>query len=652
MKHRRKKIGLIWLAVFAGVMSGATAGAFLALTRDLPQIQALESFRPSAVTRVYSADQVLLAELFLEKRDPVPLARIPRNLITALLTTEDRSFYQHSGLYAKGILRASIKNLLKGRYAEGASTLTQQLAKTLFLSPRKTIVRKLREAILALQLERRYTKDEILELYLNQIYLGSGAYGVASAAHIYFGKKVEDLTLAECALIAGLPRAPTRYSPLTNPEMSLKRRNLVLSLMKTTGAIDQATFQKAVKEPLSTPPATDGLRKSPYFIDYVKATLEAAIGADRLYKGGLTVYTTLSDQLQTAAKTAVANGLIQLDRGMEQDRLAENRPQAALVALDISSGGILSMVGGRGESQIGYNRAITARRQPGSAFKPVVYALAVERGFEQNQILLDAPVVFHNPALDQDWQPEDFSQTYEGEISLRWALAHSKNIPAVRLIEKLGPSAVVQFAHALGISSKLRPDLTLALGTSEVSLLEMTAAYAVFANRGRYVAPFGVAEVLDTDGKIIWQTKPEQRIVMSRTGAAITTDMLEAVIQEGTGRAAHTRLPGPLAGKTGTTNDFKDALFIGYSPAVATGVWVGNDDASTLGPRETGARAALPIWIEFMQQALKGQSQNYFDIPDDVQQKYIQPRSGAETSADAAGAVRALTRRSQPLAHN
>lgn len=645
MKQRHKKIGLIWLAVFAGVMSGATVGAFLALTRDLPQIQSLENFRPSAVTRVYSADQVLLAELFLEKRDPVPLARIPRNLITALLTTEDRSFYQHSGLYARGILRATIKNLLKGRYAEGASTLTQQLAKTLFLSPRKTIVRKLREAILALQLERRYTKDEILELYLNQIYLGSGAYGVASAARIYFGKNVKDLTLAECALIAGLPRAPTRYSPLTDPERSIKRRNVVLAQMKATGAIDEATFQQATHEPLTTPPPPGGSLKAAYFTDYIKDALEAAVGADRVYKGGLTVYTTLSYHLQLAAEAAVASGMDQLDLRMKQDRLAAPRPQGALVALDIASGGILSMVGGRDEPQGGYNRATTARRQPGSAFKPVVYALAAERGFEQTQTLLDAPVVFHNPSQNKDWQPEDFSQTYEGEISLRWALAHSKNIPAVRLIEQLGPSAVVQFAHGLGISSELRPNLSLALGTSEVGLLELTAAYAVFANRGRYVAPFGLTEVVDADGKIIWQAKPEQRIAMSRTGAAIITDMLEAVIQEGTGRAAHARLPGPLAGKTGTTNDFKDALFIGYSPAIAAGVWVGNDDASSLGPSETGARAALPVWIAFMQEALKGQTQNYFDIPDDVQQKYIEPRTGAEVSASSADAVRALTRR-------
>jgi penicillin-binding protein 1A len=304
----------------------------------------------------------------------------------------------------------------------------------------------------------------------------------------------------------------------------------------------------------------------------------------------------------------------------------------------------MAMVGGLSGRENGFNRATMARRQPGSAFKPIVYALAVERGFEQHQLLLDAPVVFKSLQTGQQWQPQNFSQTYAGEISMRWCLAQSKNIPAVRLIEKLGPSSVVQFGQKLGVYSDLSADLSLALGTSEVTLLELTAAYAVFANSGKYITPYGVSKVVGPKGDILWKARPEQRIAMSKEGAAIVTNMLEAVIQEGTGRRAK-NLPGPLAGKTGTTNDFKDALFVGYSPQYAVGVWVGNDDASTLGPKETGARAALPIWMQLMQKLSQQQTQAYFDIPDDVRQIHMNPRTGVRLPATDHKAISALIRR-------
>jgi penicillin-binding protein 1A len=645
MKRKHQK-AWIWLAIFTGLLCGGTAGTLLALTRDLPQIQSLESYKPSATTRIYSADGVLLKELFIEKRDPVALSQVPGYLKTALLTTEDRHFYEHSGLALKGILRAIIQNLRKGRFAQGASTLTQQLAKTLFLTPRKTLSRKLREAILALQLERRYTKDEILSLYLNQIYFGSGAYGVASAARVYFGKPVQDLTLAQCALIAGLPKGPSRYSPLINPDLALKRRDIVLHQMLETGAIDKQAYQAAIQEKLPQIQSSAEESKAPYFIDYVVHTLENIIGENLLYKGGLTVHTTLSAEFQKVAEAALADGLKQLEARRLNNRLDHPLPQGALVAVDIQTGGILAMVGGRGMSDTSFNRATAAKRQPGSAFKPVLYALALERGFQPSDKILDAPVVFDSPSQKKEWQPQNFSQKYEGEICLRWALAHSKNIPAVRLLEKLGPSSVIQFAQSLGIKSPLQPNLSLALGTSEVGLLELTAAYATFANQGKYTAPYGVTTVTDASGQTIWRIKPEQHIAMSRSGAAVITDMLEAVIREGTGQAARI-LPGPLAGKTGTTNDYKDALFVGYSPLTAAGVWVGNDDASTLGPLETGARAALPIWIEFMQQVLARQPQSYFDVPDNVRRVYIQPRTGERLSPDSKEAVRILSKAEQ-----
>jgi penicillin-binding protein 1A len=640
MKPKTVKVW-IWLAAVTGLLCGVTAGTLLALTRDLPQIQSLENFKPSAITRIFSADQVLLKELYVEKRDPVALSQVPEYLKTALLTTEDRRFYEHSGLAIRGILRAMVQNIRSGRFAQGASTLTQQLAKTLFLTPRKTISRKLREAMLSIQLERRYTKDEILALYLNQVYFGSGAYGVASAARVYFGKPVQDLTLAQCALIAGLPKSPSRYSPLVNPELALKRRGIVLRQMLATGAINNREYEKALDEKLPASGLFEQRSKAPYFIDFIVDNLETAIGAGLLYKGGLTVHTTLSYEFQISAEQALAEGLKQLESRRLANQLNQPVPQGALVAINIQTGGIVAMVGGRDGSGMPFNRAATAKRQPGSAFKPILYALAIERGFQPYDKILDAPVVFSNPSQDGEWQPQNFSKEYAGEVCLRWALAHSKNIPAVRLLDKLGPSSVIEFARSLGLRSPLLPNLSMALGTSEVDLLELTAAYAAFANQGKYTRPYGITTVTDDGGQTIWRIQPEQRIAMSRSGAAVITNMLEAVIQEGTGRKAKI-LPAPLAGKTGTTDEYKDALFIGYSPHIATGVWVGNDDASTLGPRETGARAALPIWIDFMQKVLAGQAQSYFDIPDNVRPIYIQPRTGEQLPPGSGGAVQTL----------
>lgn len=644
MKRKRNRL-TIWVAA-TGLLCGITAGGFLALTRDLPQISALESFRPPSVTRIMSADHVLLGELFAEKRDPVSIKQIPETLISALLATEDRRFYHHSGVDIKGLLRAIVKNLIKGRYAEGASTLTQQLAKTLFLTPRKTITRKVKEAILALQLERRYTKDEILEFYLNQIYLGSGAYGVEAAARTYFGIDVSRLSLSQCALIAGLPKAPSRYSPLVNPDSALKRRNVVLHQMRAIRSISEAAYRHASNEPLSTITQRPIDQSAPQFVQHIKQTLESQIGADPLYKGGLTVYTTLSSKVQQAAELALTSGLEQLERRMVHNGhgLTDARPQAALVVLNVHTGGIMALVGGRPGARDSFNRATMAKRQPGSAFKPIVYGLAVEQGFEQDQVLLDAPVAFKAPPSNQPWLPQNFSQTYAGEISLRWCLAQSKNIPAVRLMNQLGPTSVVHFGQRLGIRSPLSADLSLALGTSEMTLMELTAAYSVFANGGKYVEPFGVSTVVGPTGDTLWKARPEQHMAMSREAAAILTNMLEAVILEGTGRKAG-NLPGPLAGKTGTTNDFKDALFIGYSPQYTAGVWVGNDDASTLGPRETGARAALPIWIQLMQALGQDHAQRYFDIPDGVQQIAIDPKTGSRVPQDGRKTVSVLVRR-------
>jgi penicillin-binding protein 1A len=614
---RNRKTLLIALLFIGAIPAGMITGTFLSLTTDLPQIRSLESFKPSAVTRVYSADQVLLAELFAERRELVPLKVIPQDLKAAIIATEDRNFYRHSGVDVKGIFRAVLKDLWAREFVEGASTITQQLAKTLFLSPKKALVRKLKEALLAFQLERRYTKDEILEYYLNQVYFGSGAYGVESAAKIFFGKSVEALTLPECALIAGMPKAPSRYSPLVNIARAKTRRNIVLKQMKITGVISGKAYNEAMEAPVRLAGGKGTALKAPYFVAYIKPILEAAVGSSRLYREGLVVSTTLSYRLQEAAEKAVAAGLANLEIRMKKRGRKDPNPQSALVALDVKTGGVLAMVGGRDFQSSSFNRAVSARRQPGSAFKPIAFALAVERGFPQNRMLLDAPVSFRGAGPKKDWRPGNFSGKYKGEMTMREALALSQNIPAVRLIEKLGPDSVAAFAHQLGIDSPLNPNLTLVLGSSGITLTELTSAYASFSNRGRYVEPFGVVEIMDRSGRIMWRAKPKKKVVMSRAGAAIITNMLEAVVTEGTGRKAR-RLDRPVAGKTGTTNDCRDALFVGFSPGISTGVWVGMDNYQSLGRKETGAMAALPIWIDFMREALSDRPLEYFDIPDDV----------------------------------
>jgi penicillin-binding protein 1A len=635
-----KKTVTILLVLLAGLFSGTLAGAFFAFTRDLPQIQSLESFRPHAVTRIYSVHKVVLDEIYLEKRDPIPLEQIPQYLKSALVATEDRKFYRHSGVDVKGIARAIIKDIMAGKFVEGASTITQQLAKTLFLTSRKTIVRKVKEAILAFQLERRYTKDEILELYLNQVYFGSGAYGVASAAGIFFGKSVNKLSLAECALIAGMPKSPSRYSPLINRELALKRRNIVLKQMRDTGIITAGDYQQAVNEEINTGTRQKSTR-APYFLEYIKKNLEDILGASMLYKGGLSIYTTLNFKLQQAAEKAVTDGLTSLQRRMEQNKIANGPAQAALVALGVTSGDIIAMVGGKDFSASSFNRATMARRQPGSAFKPIVYAYAIEQGFAQNQMLLDAPMVYKGAGQGIDYRPHNFSDTYLGEITLRKALAISQNIPAVRLIEILGPNSVARFARTLGIESTLDPNLSLALGSSGVTLLNLTSAYAVFAGGGKWIEPYGIIEVTDHRNRVLWRAKPRKRLVMSRGGAAIISNMLEGVIREGTGRKA-LALRGPVAGKTGSTNDYHDALFVGFSPAVAAGVWVGLDHGGTMGDKETGSRAALPIWIDFMQSALTDAPHQYFDLPDNVSKVYIDPDTGKRNVDGSASGVPAL----------
>ncbi len=632
--------GFLVVVLLSGMLFGILAGGFFSLVHDLPQINDLKQFKPAAVTEVYSSDRQLLVQFFIEKRFPVSLEKVPENLINALLTIEDRTFYKHPGLHFKSIGRAIVHDLLAGKFKQGASTLTQQLAKTLFLTTEKSIVRKIKEAILALQIERRYTKNEILELYLNLIYLGSGSYGVEAASQTYFDKNVEDLSLAQAALIAGLPKAPSVYSPLKNPDLAKERRDIVLLQMLKTHNISPEQYEAAVTEDLHLPAKKTISGESGYFIEYVKSVLNKQFNLAQIYSGGLAVHTTLNFDYQHTAVQAVTRHMDELATRIQKRGGNPEKTQCAVIAMETKTGRILAMVGGKDFNASPFNRAVQAKRQPGSAFKPFVYAAALAFDFSQNDTILDGPLAYRI-SKNRIWNVENFSETYSGQMTLRKALALSKNTPAVRLLEKIGPKPVIALARKAGISSKLSPTLSLALGTYEVSLLELTAAYIPFANQGIRTRPFAIAKITDSQSRVIFEHTVEKTSIMSRQDAAIVTDMLKAVIQEGTGKKALT-ITGDIAGKTGTTDRFKDALFIGYSPGIVLGVWVGNDDSQPLGRNETGARAALPIWIDCMKHFLSTRPYQYFDIPDRTKMVYMNPGTGEITNTRLPGSVKAL----------
>lgn len=636
---KKRRWFLLSLAL-AGSFLGFLAGAFYNLIHDLPQINILKQYKPSSVTTVYSADKKILDRFYIEKRFPVSIDIIPESLIEAVLTIEDQNFFNHSGVNLKAVLRAIIQDIKAGSFKQGASTLTQQLAKTLFLTSEKSIVRKIKEAILTLQIERRYAKKEILELYLNQIYLGSGAYGVEAASKTYFGKSVIDLSLAEAALIAGMPKSPSVYSPLKNPELAEKRRNIVLKQMYLTGKIHSEEYEDAKAKHIFTMAGHSGDTLAPYFIEHIKQMLRQQFEFEKIVSAGLKIYTTLNFELQTIAQDSVNNHMKKLQERMNGQDLNGSQAQCALIAIDIKTGGILSMIGGIDFSGSAFNRAVQAKRQPGSAFKPFVYATALNKGYSQKDILLDAPLSYPL-ATGRVWTVRNFSRSYSGEMTFRKALSLSKNTPVVRLLEIIGADNVVSFAEKAGISSKLSPNLSLALGTSEVSLLELTAAYIPFANMGVKVTPYPISKITDSDSRLIFQHTIKKQSIMSRQNAAIMTDMLRSVILEGTGRKA-LRIQKDIAGKTGTSDNYKDALFIGYSPDIAVGVWVGKDNSSTLGKHETGAKTALPIWIDVMVHYLSRTSYQYFDIPEGTKMVYMNPSTGKLHQTKTSDSVRTL----------
>lgn len=702
---------------------GATSGLLLVYTVDLPQVDELERYRPSSVTELYDDQGRVIGSFALQRRVVASYDDYPQVLRDALISIEDKDFYRHWGVNVWRIAGAAYRDIRSGGRVEGASTLTMQLAKNLFLSPDRSFHRKIQEALLAIQIERRFTKPQIFTLYANQIYLGHGSYGFEAASEYYFSKPAKKLTLEEAALLAGLPKWPANYSPITHPDRSLKRRNLVINSMLEDGKITAKQAAEARDNPIELHVAHDPGSLAPSYVEEIRRYLETTYGSDQVHQGGLKVYTSLDMDLQRAANQAVLDGLAAYERrhgwkgrlenvaandlvlasfhhpdwedepevgdyvhalvtavapgwctvkfgrftdtlsktefawtqrkpqdavkpgdvvyvkvlGLNPDSTArvsleqDSGTQGALIAIDNASGAIKAMVGGRDFNLSKFNRATQALRQVGSSFKPYVYTAAIDQGAWPDDTILDAPVSFETPS--GPYSPHNFDDKFEGTITLRRALAQSRNIPALKLADQIGIKKVIEYAHRFGITSNLPPYLPVAIGAAEVTLYEQTSAFSVFPDDGVRVMPRYITKVTDHEGRILEENYAEVKDVISAQTARVMTSMLREVVLHGTAIRA-SALQYPLAGKTGTTNDFTDAWFVGFSPTMTCGVWIGYDEKKSLGSGETGARAALPVWMDFMKAALAGKEPGDFQAP----QPLIKAPPKVDTSDTAPGA--------------
>ncbi len=633
-----------WVAAIVGLVLSAAVGfggaAFFVLVRGLPQVSQLEEFVPPSSTRVLAADGTLLAEFATERRTPVPLEQVPENLVRAVLAIEDHRFFEHMGINPGRIAKALVRDVAQGRAVEGGSTITQQLAKLLFLTPEKTVRRKIREAILALEIERRYTKREILSFYLNQIYLGNRTYGVSAASRVYFDKPVADLDLAECALLAALPKAPALYDPFRHPDRARKRRNLVLGRMETLGWATPDAAAAARAQPLPRRPPARPRVLAPYFVEAVRQQLLDRLGLDPVYQGGLRVYTTLDPRLQRAAEEALARDLAALDRRHPKSAPA----QGAVLAVAVDTGAVRAHVGGRSWSDSPFDRALQARRQPGSAFKPFVYLAALEAGQTQASVVQDAPARYRGARRGQWWTPGNYDGRFQGPMTLRRALALSRNLPAIRTLDRVGLPAVVGVARRLGLVGPFGQGLAAALGVGGTTLRELVRAYGAVAAGGLLPTPHWIRAVYGPEGRNLWPPPPAPRRAADPVDTYVLSDMLAAVVQDGTGRRARA-LPFPVGGKTGTTDDQRDAWFVGFSSRLAVGVWVGRDDNTPLGWGETGARAALPAWIDVMLASASSGPPPPWPVPPEVVFVEIDPVSGLRAGPTCKRTVYAAFRR-------
>jgi penicillin-binding protein 1A len=721
-----------------GLLGGlGLAAGDLYISESLPKINSLMDYRPAIISKVFADDGRVIAEFFKERRIVVPLSEVSPTLVNAFVAAEDSRFFKHQGFDLVSIVRAFVKNLEAGTIKQGGSTITQQVTRSFLLTPERSYIRKIKELILSYRIEKAFTKEEILFLYLNQIYLGHGAYGVEAAADNYFGKRVKDLGLAECAVLAGLPQAPSRYSPFRHPDQARQRQGYVLNRMVEEGTITAQQAAEALNVKLDIRPRRNiYIEEIPYFTEHVRRYVETKYGTDALYTQGLQITTGVSIHFQKAAEEELVKGLLELDKrqgyrgplrsvrpdeiedfarevqteldkkpleagatargvvtqvndagktatvriGSQQGTIAladmdwARRPnpdvahyaaklkrpgealkagdvilvrvkekrkepkdggwhlaleqdpivQGALLCLETETGLVKAMVGGRDFTENQFNRAVQARRQPGSAFKPIIYAAALDRKFKDPNkfftpasIIIDSAVVFEDKERDQTWKPRNFRETFYGPTLLREALAQSRNVVTIKILQDIGVDYTIDYARRLGITTDLTRSLALALGSSGVSLFELTRAYSVFANQGFMVEPVFVLKIVDRDGQVLEEAGTGRRQVIEKDTAYIMTSMLESVVQHGTGQRVKA-LNRPSAGKTGTTNDMYDAWYLGYTREYIAGTWVGFDEEAPLGKTETGAVAAIPIWLGFMKRVLTNQPAQVFEPPEGV----------------------------------
>ncbi|MCU1287203.1 MAG: Penicillin-binding protein [Acidobacteriales bacterium] len=735
------------LLVIASAAIGALSGMFIVYSTDLPQIGELERYRPNAITELYDDQGHVIGSFALQRRVIASYEDFPKVLRDAVISIEDKDFEKHWGIDLQRVLGAAYRDIVTHSRAQGASTLTMQLSRNLFLSSERHFSRKIQEIILAIQIERRFTKPQIFTLYANQIYLGHGVYGFAAGSQYYFGKPAKELTLEEAAVLASLPKSPTQYSPVTNPQNTLRRKNLVINAMLEDGKITAQQASAAKELPIRLNVQSASSTVAPYFVEEIRRYLEKKYGSEEVHQNGLRVYTTLNLEWQKAANTAALDGLAAYERRHgwkgKLKNVLESQPlqsyehpdwselmmeggyvhalvtevsgnfatvkfsrymaiigapeiawtgkklpkdllnvgdvvyvkiislipappgqadrarvtleqdsgtQVALMAVDNASGDIKAMIGGRDFKESQFNRATQALRQVGSSFKPYVYTAAIDNDFiSTDDYILDTPTTFMTAS--GPYSPSNYDGKFWGNLPLRTAFANSRNIPALKIAERVTIKTVIEYAHKFGITSNIPPYLPVALGSAEVTLFEQTAAYTTFPNDGVRVMPRYIRKVTDYDGHIREENFTEVRDVISSKTARTMTSLLQSVIQQGTSTAA-LKLKHPLGGKTGTTNDFTDAWFVGFSPSITCGVWIGFDEKKTLGPKETGGQAALPVWIEFMKTALQGRDNETFVKPaeelDPLKPKTVltsvpplsDPESGAVAAAPPKSAPR------------
>ena len=711
------------------------------ITGDLPPVDQLLQYQPPVATRIYADDGSLIGEFYTERRYLVTLDKVPQHVRLAFLAAEDAQFYQHRGVNPTSVLRALWANLSSNRVVQGGSTITQQVVKALLLTPERSLERKVKEAILAQRLEGKLSKDDILYLYLNQIYFGAGAYGIAAAAREFFDADVDQLTIAQAALLAGLPQRPSDYDPQRRLPKALARQRYVLGRMRDEGFISQEQHEAALVEEIRIAPRRPAnAMAAPWYVEHVRRLLEERYGGSALYQLGLQVYTAVDPALDHAAQEALRAGLRQIDREQgfrgplqhidlkqidafleqEADRSADpsrvnavvtesralglsvRAPQAkglvpaaaltwagrrvspdafkpgdvvaltvvdpspdnarfaldqdpqvegAVVAIDPYTGQVKAMIGGYDVRRSQFNRAVQARRQPGSAIKPLIYSAAIDRGYTSASIVLDAPIALDNG--DQPaWMPRNYEDRYYGPVPLRTALARSLNTVTVRLVDAIGIGQVVSYLPRFGLRGPLPRNLSIALGSAEVTPLELVRAYGVFATLGKRFEPIFITRVTDLNGNPLefGGTRPDFRRVLSPSTAFVVTSMMQTVVQRGTGRKA-LELGRPVAGKTGTTNDTHDAWFIGFTPDMLAGVWVGFDSERSLGPKQTGGRAAAPIWTSFMKTALEGRPVVDFPVPEDVVFAQIDRATGLRANSGSDAELEVFAKGSEPRAY-